>query len=120
MLFLLFLFTQLILFLFKTIFACTLYICTLNKQYFAFLGFILLKSVFFFVSSVKDEESRAAEEYLFEGLASLLSGLGQTLGSQFLPSFTQLHPQILKLATHRKSKYYRCIGNNNNIEILNL
>ncbi|XP_055387843.1 uncharacterized protein LOC129616288 [Condylostylus longicornis] len=58
----------------------------------------------------EDEDSRAVEEYLFEGVSSLISGLAQTMGQQFQLSFSQLHPKILRLAAHKKSSGCRCIG----------
>lgn len=58
----------------------------------------------------QDEDSRAVEEYLFEGVSSLISGLAQTMGQQFQTPFSQLHPKMLKLAVHKKSSGYRCIG----------
>lgn len=59
---------------------------------------------------VQDEDSRAVEEFFFEGLSSLISGLAQTMGPQFQTPFSQLHPKMLRLAAHKQSSGYRSIG----------
>jgi len=58
----------------------------------------------------EDEESRAMEEYLFEGLSCLIASMASALGPQFKPLFDEMYPSILKLANHKKSASFRCIG----------
>eukprot|EP00920_Eleutheroschizon_duboscqi_P002142 GHVT01005349.1.p1 GENE.GHVT01005349.1~~GHVT01005349.1.p1 ORF type:complete len:1036 (+),score=251.74 GHVT01005349.1:436-3543(+) len=57
-----------------------------------------------------DEDSRTEEEYLFEGLTQLIFGVAKVLGPQFVATYKSLHPKIMKLAAHRESLPYRCIG----------
>jgi len=58
----------------------------------------------------EDEESRAMEECLFDGLSALIASIASCLGPQFQPLFEQMNTSILKLAKHKKSAAYRCIG----------
>ncbi|CEM06397.1 unnamed protein product [Vitrella brassicaformis CCMP3155] len=58
----------------------------------------------------QDEESRTAEEELFESLSTLVGAIAKAIGSSFQPLYEQLHPLILRLAAHKRSKVYKTIG----------
>eukprot|EP00918_Siedleckia_nematoides_P015285 GHVU01033065.1.p1 GENE.GHVU01033065.1~~GHVU01033065.1.p1 ORF type:complete len:989 (-),score=246.67 GHVU01033065.1:1183-4149(-) len=58
----------------------------------------------------EDEDSRALEEQLFDGVATLLAGVASALGSQFHAQMESMNPHLQRLAKHKKSLVYRCIG----------